>query len=75
MINIVKRFGLTLATAGVCAVLGGCFVSHKEVQTEVPVTEPAPPVATSSSTTTTTRTDDGAVQREHSTTTYTAPIQ
>jgi len=50
-------------------------VSHKEVQTEVPVAEPAPPVATSSTTTTTTRSDDGTVQRDRSTTTYTAPIQ
>jgi hypothetical protein len=75
MIRIFKRIGLTFATACVCASLGGCFVSHKEVQTEVPVVEPAPPLATSSTTTTTTRTDDGAVQREHSTTTYTAPIQ
>jgi hypothetical protein len=75
VIKIVKRIGLTFATACVCASLGGCFVSHKEVQTEVPVAEPAPPVATSSTTTTTTRSDDGTVQRDRSTTTYTAPIQ
>jgi hypothetical protein len=69
--KIAKHISFLFATACICSSLAGCFVSHREVR-EVPVAEP--PVATSSSTTTTTRSDDGAVQREHSTTTYTAPI-
>ncbi len=75
MIKIINRLAFTFASACVCASLGGCFVSHREVKEEVPVAEPAPPLASSSTTTTTTRSDDGVVQRDHSTTTYTAPIQ
>ena len=73
MSKIVNRLAFAIATIGVCASLGGCFVSHREVKEQVPVVEPAPaPIASSTTTTTTTKSDDGAVQ--HSTTTYSAPM-
>ena len=71
MSKIVNRLAFAIATIGVCASLGGCFVSHREVKEQVPVVEPAP-VASSTTTTTTTKSDDGAIQ--HSTTTYSAPM-
>ena len=71
MSKIVNRLAFAFATIGVCASLGGCFISHREVKEQVPVVGPAP-VASSTTTTTTTKDDDGAVER--STTTYSAPM-
>ncbi len=61
-----NRFALMITSAGVCAMLAGCFSYTKESTSRT-----APSVAVpseSSSTTTTTDTGNGMVERQHTTT-------
>ena len=63
-----SRFALMMMSAGVCAMLTGCFSYTKESSTRTMPGVAAVPSESSSTTTTTTDTGNGTVERQHTTT-------